>query len=310
MELQLSHSLDYDAYSKQMPGRQYAGEDVYRYGFNGQEKDDEVAGEGNSNTAHFWQYDTRLARRWNPDPKPNPAISIYACFANNPIIFTDLLGDTLGVTVTSMAKSPGGAGSQGHMALIVGNDDLGYWVVSLENPEHKVQNGNEINPMEYVKGDEIIFEAPVMKLEAKIGGTETAVLYAHREETMEDLENYIATFAPGVTNTEPGTEGNGYDRIAVLNNSTPELEEALLTYLVGLSGNPENFQYELCSDNCASYTMDVIELFFGDVIGDNSFLDRPNKEFKKISRNPSWTVTKDDKKKNDDARKKSKKSNG
>ena len=66
----------------------------YRFHFNGQEKDDEVAGAGNTMTAEFWQYDIRLGRRWNRDPKPNPSVSDYACFANNPIWFTDILGDS------------------------------------------------------------------------------------------------------------------------------------------------------------------------------------------------------------------------
>ena len=65
----------------------------YRYGFNSQEKVDEVAGEGNTNTAEYWEYDTRLGRRWNLDPKPNPSISDYAAFANNPIFFNDVIGD-------------------------------------------------------------------------------------------------------------------------------------------------------------------------------------------------------------------------
>ncbi|MFN6328023.1 MAG: hypothetical protein ACK4WA_04575, partial [Chitinophagales bacterium] len=42
---------------------------TYYFGFNGQEKDNEVYGEGNLNTAEFWQYDTRIGRRWNVDPK-------------------------------------------------------------------------------------------------------------------------------------------------------------------------------------------------------------------------------------------------
>ena len=70
----------------------------YSYGFNGQEKDDEVAGSGNIYTAEFWQYDSRLGRRWNQDPKPNPSISNYACFANNPIMYIDHKGDTITVT--------------------------------------------------------------------------------------------------------------------------------------------------------------------------------------------------------------------
>jgi hypothetical protein len=65
----------------------------YRFGFNSQEKTDEISGSGNHNTALFWEYDTRLGRRWNRDPKPNPSVSDYACFNNNPIWNTDVLGD-------------------------------------------------------------------------------------------------------------------------------------------------------------------------------------------------------------------------
>ena len=87
---------DYYPFGSVQPGRSYTS-DAYRYGFNGQEKDDEVAGAGNSMTAMFWQYDTRLGRRWNLDPKPNPSISQYATFANNPIWFSDPNGDTLDI---------------------------------------------------------------------------------------------------------------------------------------------------------------------------------------------------------------------
>lgn len=67
---------------------------TYRFGFNGQEKDDEIYGEKNATTAEFWEYDTRLGRRWNLDPKPQILISDYACFGDNPISFSDILGDS------------------------------------------------------------------------------------------------------------------------------------------------------------------------------------------------------------------------
>jgi RHS repeat-associated protein len=67
-------------------------ENGYRYGFNGQEKDDEVYGNGNSYTAEFWQYDPRLGRRWNNDPMSFTWQSTYTTFNNNPIIFVDPLG--------------------------------------------------------------------------------------------------------------------------------------------------------------------------------------------------------------------------
>jgi hypothetical protein len=56
-------------------------------------KMNEVAGTGNHNTAQFWEYDTRTARRWNLDPKPNSWESYYSILANSPINHKDVLGD-------------------------------------------------------------------------------------------------------------------------------------------------------------------------------------------------------------------------
>ena len=68
----------------------------YRYSFNGQEADNEVYGEGKSLSAEFWQYDTRLGRRWNMDPVFKEYESPYACFAGNPVWFADKFGaDTI-----------------------------------------------------------------------------------------------------------------------------------------------------------------------------------------------------------------------
>jgi len=75
------------------PYRQYRLHN-YRFGFNGQEKNNEINGKGNSLTAPFWQYDPRAGLSWNLDPKPSPYLSPYAVFNNNPILFSDPLGDT------------------------------------------------------------------------------------------------------------------------------------------------------------------------------------------------------------------------
>ena len=74
------------------PGRKFTqANSGYKYGFNGQEKSDEL-GEGLT-TSLFWEYDSRITRRWNTDPKPNVAISPYNCFQGNPIWYSDPLGD-------------------------------------------------------------------------------------------------------------------------------------------------------------------------------------------------------------------------
>jgi RimJ/RimL family protein N-acetyltransferase len=56
-------------------------------------KDDEIYGEGNTYSAQYWEYDARLGRRWNLDPKPQISISDYAVMGNNPIRNIDPKGD-------------------------------------------------------------------------------------------------------------------------------------------------------------------------------------------------------------------------
>jgi hypothetical protein len=81
-------ATDYAPFGMQMVGRTFSA-GSYRYGFNGQEKSNEVYGEGNLYTAQFWEYESRIGRRWNTDPVVKPNESPYATFANNPIWLTD-----------------------------------------------------------------------------------------------------------------------------------------------------------------------------------------------------------------------------
>jgi len=88
-------ATDYYPFGMTMPGRKYQAPNStpYRYGgANGQEKSTEI--NDNSYTAEYWQYDARIGKRFNLDPKPTTGISPYATFANNPIFYTDPNGDT------------------------------------------------------------------------------------------------------------------------------------------------------------------------------------------------------------------------
>ena len=78
------------------PGRSYNSPD-YRYGFNTQEKVDEVKGSGNHYTAEFWLYNPRAVHRWNMDPKAHPGFSPYDIMRGNPIMFNDPYGDTVNI---------------------------------------------------------------------------------------------------------------------------------------------------------------------------------------------------------------------
>lgn len=102
-----------------MPGRKYSQNagSGYRFGVNGQEKSTEI--HENSFTAEYWEYDSRLGRRWNIDPVVKPFESSYATFANNPIWNIDTNGeDTLTFTKrTTITKLKGQ--SDGHSDNLV-----------------------------------------------------------------------------------------------------------------------------------------------------------------------------------------------
>jgi hypothetical protein len=85
---------DYYAFHATMSGRIYSADTTNKYRFggsNGQEKDDEVF--AGAYSAEYWEYDSRLGRRWNVDPVVKPHESSYATFSDNPIYFTDPNGD-------------------------------------------------------------------------------------------------------------------------------------------------------------------------------------------------------------------------
>ena len=85
-EMGKKQGSDYQVFGMQMPGRNGSTGD-YRYGFQGQEKDDEVKGEGNSINYKFRMHDPRIGRFFAVDPLANeyPHNSPYA-FSENVVI--------------------------------------------------------------------------------------------------------------------------------------------------------------------------------------------------------------------------------
>jgi hypothetical protein len=92
----------------EMPGRKWTASN-YRYSHNGQEKETEIF--SGANSAEFWMYDSRIGRRWELDPIQREYESPYACFSNNPIYFSDLLGLAPGGGDKGKNKSSGKGGS-------------------------------------------------------------------------------------------------------------------------------------------------------------------------------------------------------
>jgi len=97
-EADIQSMQDYYPFGMSMPGRNYSSSSTtaYRYGFNGQEHSSEL--NGDTYKAEFWQYDGRIARRWNMDPVFKEYESPYSAFAGNPVSNTDPDGsDTINI---------------------------------------------------------------------------------------------------------------------------------------------------------------------------------------------------------------------
>ena len=103
---ELLSSTDYYPFGYPMPSR---GETTqsYRYGFNGQEKDDEVYGEGSAYDFGERIYDSRIGKWFSIDPSQvkYPGLSPYAFVANNPIRFLDIGGKDFVVSVNNSGEN-------------------------------------------------------------------------------------------------------------------------------------------------------------------------------------------------------------
>jgi len=85
-------STDFAVFGAPLSARDFSSS-KYNFGFQEQEKVNEISGKGNHYTAKYWEYDTRLGIRWNLDPVVKPWQSGYSCLSNNPIWKVDPNGD-------------------------------------------------------------------------------------------------------------------------------------------------------------------------------------------------------------------------
>ncbi|RLD43126.1 MAG: hypothetical protein DRI86_10540 [Bacteroidetes bacterium] len=115
---------DYYPGGSSMPGRSFSS-NLYRYGFNGMEKDDELKGSGNSYDFGARIYDPRLMRWLAVDAlaAKYPGLSSYNFALNNPMIFKDPDGNDVVVAFTGgptgggATLKPEDAGTTGKIVL-------------------------------------------------------------------------------------------------------------------------------------------------------------------------------------------------
>jgi len=100
---------EYYPFGMYVPGR-HASSAAYRYGFQGQEKDDELKGEGNSLNYSLRMHDPRVGRFFAVDPLSYnyPWNSPYAFSENNVLAFNELEGGEIGPTPQERESWSGG----------------------------------------------------------------------------------------------------------------------------------------------------------------------------------------------------------
>jgi hypothetical protein len=131
-----------------------------------------VSGNGNSNSAEFWQYDGRLSRRWNIDPILKPFESPHACFRNNPILLIDPTGEDVDLSNLS--------------------DEDKAKIENQLNPEHKDYNEAYATLYQNLVDDHstmYTFNNTQTRTQGFEGGEEGSVTYGGKNDAQQDIVN-------------------------------------------------------------------------------------------------------------------------
>jgi RHS repeat-associated protein len=119
---------DYYPFGQLVPNR-HGSSDAYRYGFQGQEKDDELKGEGNSLNYTFRMHDPRVGRFFAVDPltKKYPFYSPYAFSGNRVIDARELEGLEPDILYDSEKEAYANFGEQYNSFSIQVNREIGTY---------------------------------------------------------------------------------------------------------------------------------------------------------------------------------------
>ena len=189
-----------------LPGR-HGNTNSYRYGFQGQEKDDELKGEGNSLNYTFRMHDPRVGRFFSTDPlvKSYPWNSPYAFGENKVIAFIELEGleSFYAADFTYLGSIDG---KSKHLNVIVTND--------IQN-----QVKNVLTRLSGYKFDEAVHESYSEDLQKQ------GIVY-ERNKTNEGINSFLDNIKPkaSISTNMHSKKSFGFDTLEV--DVEAELREA------------------------------------------------------------------------------------
>ena len=143
-----------------VPNR-HGSSNSYRYGFQGQEKDDEIKGEGNSLNYTFRMHDPRVGRFFAPDPleKSYPYYSPYQFSGNRVIDVVELEGAEPGLDAVAQYiywslwgyyHKLKGIGQQGVKDMVEGSTHSNEYI--NENPVYSQQMKDNMHSNQKISG--------------------------------------------------------------------------------------------------------------------------------------------------------------
>jgi RHS repeat-associated protein len=178
----------------------------YRYGMNGQEKDDEIAGSGNSYTAEFWQYDARLGRRFNVDPKSSVLFSPYSCFSNNPIANVDPLGDTTSYYSEGGDKLFTTFDNMDNRVIIIKADQVQNFKASIKAQQDRATTDGYADNNHYLDKDYLT--GIMLRAEYTSNNKGYSYKIAQISQFYEDNKDYKTDLIKSVTDNSTGQQKN------------------------------------------------------------------------------------------------------
>jgi RHS repeat-associated protein len=204
-EADVSTANDYYPFGMLMPERSYDSAGQYRYGFQGQEKDNEIKGEGNSLNFAYRVHDPRLGRFLSVDPLTSsyPHNSPYA-FSENRVTNSIELEGLEAVDLVSGKQIK--MGSQAELKVLKSNDyslwkDMLQWEKSAkykavydEADKGRILDQQE---MDWAYSDELNTDYYAVNITKLPTGMTQAGLYDHIRKNIGDfMDPSIATFTP------------------------------------------------------------------------------------------------------------------
>ncbi|MCH4828263.1 RHS repeat-associated core domain-containing protein [Flavobacterium columnare] len=135
--------IKYYPFGSLIPNR-HGSSAAYRYGFQGQEKDDELKGEGNSLNYTFRMHDPRVGRFFAVDPKEDeyPWNSPYAFSENRVIDAIELEGaEHLNVNVYRVFKNSGGK-YEARKQMSYTQQNVGTWSGTKSQSQFNIYGAN------------------------------------------------------------------------------------------------------------------------------------------------------------------------